>query len=156
MTFPKRWLDDDSEAAAPMRDVLRTGSGMDAPDGAENAVWLALMGKVGAAGAGGAAGGGAAGKAAAGASAKAAAAASTAGGAVGGGMLKAIVVGALSGVVAVSGYSALESKMGWGQGGAPSAPSASISSRASAAQAPGIELSASSAAAPAIAPSGSP
>lgn len=110
MIFPKRWLDDDSEATIAMRDVLRADSDMDPPDGAERAVWIGLMAKVGAAGAGAAAAGAAA-KAAAGASAKTAAAAGGAG-VIGGGLLKSILIGAFSGVVAITGYSALEASRG--------------------------------------------
>lgn len=118
MTFPKRWLEDD-DAAGAVRDILRAGREVDPPEGAEKAVWLALAAQIGVAGAGGAGGGAAgssaAGSGAAGGSAKAAAAtsakiatASAAGGAASGGVLKAILLGAFSGIVAVSGYSALE------------------------------------------------
>lgn len=123
MTFPKRWLEDD-DAAGAVRDVLRAGREVDPPEGAEKAVWLALVAQIGVAGAGGAAGGAAgssaAGGGAAGGSATAAGAtsakiaagagttASAAGGAASGGVLKAILIGAFSGVVAVSGYSVIE------------------------------------------------
>lgn len=113
MTLPKPWLED-NDASSAVRDLLHAGKNMDPPDGAERAVWLALLGQVGAAGAGGAAGGGAAGGTAkAGAAAKAASAAgTTAGGvaakAVGGGVVKAMLLGAVSGIIAVSGYTVLE------------------------------------------------
>src|SRR5262245_4740840 len=108
MTLPRRWLDDDSAASA-IRDVLRAGRRMDPPAGAERAVWLALMGQVGAAGAATSAASASAkavasgpAKMVAGASMKVAAGAGTSG------LIKAILIGAFSGVVAVSGYSALE------------------------------------------------
>ena len=108
MTLPKRWLEDD-DAPGGVRDVLRIGQDVDPPAGAERAVWLALVAQIGTAGAGTAAAGAAA-KVAAGASAKAAvgASATATATAASGGLLKAILIGAISGVVAVSGYSALE------------------------------------------------
>ncbi|MFO0591663.1 MAG: hypothetical protein U0441_29220 [Polyangiaceae bacterium] len=113
MTFPKRWSDDDA-APTPMKDLLRAGKDdMDPPDGAENAVWLALAAKIGTS----AATAGASAKAAAAASAKTAATVSASVGAtgagagasaaVGGGLLKSILIGVVSGVVAVTGYTAL-------------------------------------------------
>jgi hypothetical protein len=113
VTFPKRWLDDD-DAPAQLRDVLRSDRDMDPPAGAERAVWIGLMGQIGGAGAGGAAGAGAASNGAAGGAAatgtgtSAGVAGTGTGTAASGGLLKAILVGAFSGVVAVSGYSALE------------------------------------------------
>src|SRR5690242_7833868 len=107
MMFPRRMLDDD-EAPDAARDVLREGSNMDPPEGAENAVWLALVAQMGAAGVAGAAG---AAKVAASGAAAGGAAATGASGAVGaasGGLLKSILIGAISGVVAVTGYSAIE------------------------------------------------
>lgn len=117
MTFPKRWLDDDT-AGAPMKDLLRSGQDMDPPDGAQNAVWIALAAKIGTAGVATAAATTTA-KTAATASATTATSATTTAvttagttatttAAVSGGLFKAIVIGALSGVVAITGYSALE------------------------------------------------
>ena len=131
MTFPKRWMDDDA-GRSPMRDVLRAGTEMDPPEGAENAVWLALAAKIGTAGVAA----GVAAKTAATLSAKTATTSTTAatatsvgasttaatataagaatatgaatGAAVGGGLLKAILIGAFGGVIAVTGFSALE------------------------------------------------
>jgi len=112
MSFPKRWMDDDA-GRSPMRDVLRAGGDMDPPEGAEDAVWLALAAKIGTAGVAA----GVAAKTAATLSAKTAttataATAATGGagaatGVVGGGLLKAILIGAFSGVIAVTGFSAL-------------------------------------------------
>lgn len=118
MTFPKRWLEDD-DAAGAVRDVLRAGgAGVDPPEGAQDAVWLALASQIGAAGAAGVA---ASAKAAAGASVKVSAGAGAAAGSVAsGGLLKAILVGALSGVVVMSGYTALTPS----PPAAPPAPSA--------------------------------
>lgn len=125
MTFPKRWLDDDDAASSPMKDLLRAGKDdLDPPDGAENAVWLALAAKIGTS----AATAGAAAKGAAAASAKGAvtASAATSAGvttgataAVSGGLLKAILIGTVSGIVAVTGYSALSPT-------GPSAPPANV------------------------------
>lgn len=105
MTLPKRWLDDDG-ASPTVRDVLRAGRGMDPPAGAEDAVWLSLGTKIAA---------GAAVTAAAAATTKTAAAATTATGAgtsatavASGGLLKSILIGAVGGVIAVTGYTALE------------------------------------------------
>ena len=118
MTFPKRWLEDE-DAPPQLRKVLGADSDMDPPAGAERAVWIGLMGQIGAGGAGGAAGG-AASNGAGGGAASAGTGAATgtgaagtgavvgAGSAAGGGLLKAILIGAFSGVVAVSGYSAIE------------------------------------------------
>ncbi len=113
MTFPKPWLEDEN-APNSVRDVLRS-QGMDPPDGAENAVWSALLVQIGAAGAAGggagaaAAGGGASGASGATGAATGGATLGTTGGAAvaSGGLLKAILIGAVSGIVAVSGYSAL-------------------------------------------------
>jgi hypothetical protein len=102
MTLPKRWLEDD-DASSAVRDVLRAGSAVDPPEGASREVWLALAAQIGAAGAAAA---GASANATAGAGTGAGAGATT--GAASGGLIKAILIGAISGVVAVSGYSALE------------------------------------------------
>jgi hypothetical protein len=110
MNFPKRWLEDD-DAPKAVRSVLRASRGMDPPEGAEKAVWLALAGQLGAAGTAAAATGKAASLTAAKATAAATAsstAASTTGAIVSGGILKSIVIGVVSGIVAVTGYSAIE------------------------------------------------
>lgn len=117
MTFPKRWLDDDGTNDA-VRDVLRSGRGMDPPDGAEDAVWSALAAKIAV---------GVAVTAATTATAKTAAAATTTtattttAAVAGGGLLKSILIGAISGVIAVTGYSALEP-----QSAPPKPPEAAI------------------------------
>lgn len=119
MTFPKRWLEDE-HAASSLRDVLRADRDMEPPADAEKAVWAALVAQIGAASAGAAAAGASAkgaatvgsGAAASGAASVTTAASGTAGTgavtAVGGGLLKSILIGTFTGIVAVSGYSALE------------------------------------------------
>ncbi len=111
MTFPRRWMDDGA-GKSPMRDVLRAGGDtMDPPEGAEDAVWLALAAKIGTAGVAA----GVTAKAAATLSAQATATTTAASGtaattsaALGGGIFKAILIGALGGVVAVTGFTVLE------------------------------------------------
>jgi hypothetical protein len=103
MTFPKRWLEDD-DAASAVHDVLRAGRGMDPPEGAQKAVWLALAAQIGAAGAAA----GVSAKVATGATAKVATGTGATASAASGGLIKAILIGAFSGIVAVSGYSVLE------------------------------------------------
>lgn len=109
MTFPKRWLEDE-HAASSLRDVLRADRDMEPPADAEKAVWAALVAQIGAASAGAAAAGASAkGAATVGSGAAAGSAAGTgAVTAVGGGLLKSILIGTFTGIVAVSGYSALE------------------------------------------------
>lgn len=155
MTFPKRWLEDD-DASSAVRDVLRAGRKMDPPSGAERAVWLALAGQIGAAGAGGGAAGAGgsagAGSGAAGASTKAAAGASlkVASGAgvtaAGGGVIKAVLIGAFSGILAVSGYSALE----------PSAPPSPPAPTSAVEPSPAPQKAPSDVAGPTAAPSARP
>jgi hypothetical protein len=170
MTFPKRWLDDDN-AARSVRDVLRAGRHMDPPAGAENAVWLALAGQIGAAGAAGGAGAAAAGAsskaagagaAAAGSGTAAGGAAATAGSAIGGGILKSILIGAFGGVLAVTGYSAIEPARAplspvpaAATQPPPSSGNAPSETKVAAAAAPAVLLSASASAASSP-PSGEP
>lgn len=112
MTLPKRWLEDSDDAANAVRDVLRVGRDMDPPEGAERGVWLALSAQIAAGGAGVGSGAGASattGSTAAGTSAVTGTGASTtAAGAASSGLIKAILIGAFGGVIAVSGYSVLE------------------------------------------------
>lgn len=121
MTFPKRWLDDEA-ARTPMKDLLRAGQDMDPPAGAENAVWIALAAKIGTASVATAAATATAKSAASAtattttattsaattATATTATATATTSAAISGGLLKAILIGAFSGVVAITGYTALE------------------------------------------------
>lgn len=53
MSDPKRWLDDEADAAPRTRELLRSGLAMDPPPGAQDEVWAALSGKIGALGSGG-------------------------------------------------------------------------------------------------------
>ncbi|MBK8252023.1 MAG: hypothetical protein IPK82_05080 [Polyangiaceae bacterium] len=111
MTLPKRWLEDSGDAANAVRDVLRAGRDMDPPEGAERGVWLALSAQIAAGGAG--VGSGAGASATTGTTAGTSAvtgtgASTTAAGAASSGLIKAILIGAFGGVIAVTGYSVLE------------------------------------------------
>jgi hypothetical protein len=110
MSAPKRWLDEGGGATPNERDLLRSASSLDPPDGAQSEVWTALLAKLpppGPAGGGGSTGSGASGGKAAVATkgAAAAKAASTASLAAGGGILKSALIGAGAAVALVTTYS---------------------------------------------------